>query len=1095
MKIKKSLALKILCVLLYSYQFASAQNIGDPYPKPAVVIDEGIKLHDEENYSEAIKKYKMVHENDSFYALALYELALSYTADKLYEDARQAALKGLSECDGVDRDMLIQYGNILDYLGQSDSAIKVYEFGIRKYPYQYRFNYEKGAAYSIQKQWDSTLKYYIEALKINPYHLVNHYKIGMMAANANKPTLAILALNTYCLISNNGGAVLNVLSTMEKIANNEYIPDTNAIDEKYFSFADDLKDIDLIVHSKAALNNKYKGKVKLNYHIIKQLQVICEKLPSNYTSDNWLMNFYIKLYKSTWDKNMFEGCALHSFRLIESKDVQSQVKSKAKAIEAFQNYGTDYLNEYRDYKTILQDGKEKKIRIWFADGNIRAIGEENAEGKSYGEWTYYYSTGHISAKGVFENGLKTGIWNYYFENGKIKSTEEYKNGVNDGLYTKYHSNGAVEQTSTFKNDEYDGETILYNANGTILSKMQFKNGNLNGVRENFTELGLPSYSGETVDGIYQGWYKTYHTNGAVNLDTKIEKDEIQGEATYYYPDGKLKTKANYNIGKRHGEWTWYYKNGKVETTGNYINGDESGKWLYYYEDGTLEREEEYEKGAKKGILKYYDTKGRVYAELVLKNGYTDSYKYYDINGKVFAEAKTQGGKLNFVRYSSYRNKIREGQLVNGKEEGTWKFYYENGALQYEMPFSKGKENGKMTYYYKNGKINYLAYFVDGEREGFYQSFHMNGKLETEGYYSKGERYGPWDYYYANGKLETREFYMANQITGKDYEYNVDGTPEGYSVYKNDFFNNYYQTDTSGNVYNKTNLTYGTGKYKLIQPGKQLMLEATYKGGSKDSISISYFNDKNIRNIQSYKYGVRNGLYKSYNENGKLKSEGMYVDGDQEGEWRYYNEDGKMYRKANFREGEYHGPYFTYHSNGAVEIECSYQNGILDSTYVMKDKEGILMVQFEYEGGVLKSYTYLGTSNKLVPAIQVKNETVEIKAFYPSGKTSINYKVENGLIQGQYLEYYSNGQLYVDAMFKDGNYQGAYKIYYPNGILKRDETHDYDEEIGISKFYHENGKLSKEIPYLFGNIHGEAKYYDNTGKLIKKANYSYDNIVN
>ena len=34
-----------------------------------------------------------------------------------------------------------------------------------------------------------------------------------------------------------------------------------------------------------------------------------------------------------------------------------------------------------------------------------------------------------------------------------------------------------------------------------------------------------------------------------------------------------------------------------------------------------------------------------------------------------------------MRYSIYRNKTVEGDLLNGEEQGEWKYYYENGVLQ------------------------------------------------------------------------------------------------------------------------------------------------------------------------------------------------------------------------------------------------------------------------------------------------------------------------------------------------------------------------------------------------------------------------------
>lgn len=42
---------------------------------------------------------------------------------------------------------------------------------------------------------------------------------------------------------------------------------------------------------------------------------------------------------------------------------------------------------------------------------------------------------------------------------------------------------------------------------------------------------------------------------------------------------------------------------------------------------------------------------------------------------------------------------------NGKEEGLWEEYYDNGRLDRKGTYKDGKLNGISEHYYKNGKIN------------------------------------------------------------------------------------------------------------------------------------------------------------------------------------------------------------------------------------------------------------------------------------------------------------------------------------------------------------------------------------------------------
>src|SRR5690349_19759633 len=60
------------------------------------VIEEGIKLHDEENFEDAIAKYKLVNRNDTLYPSALYELSLTYKEAKQYDKAIEACKEGIT---------------------------------------------------------------------------------------------------------------------------------------------------------------------------------------------------------------------------------------------------------------------------------------------------------------------------------------------------------------------------------------------------------------------------------------------------------------------------------------------------------------------------------------------------------------------------------------------------------------------------------------------------------------------------------------------------------------------------------------------------------------------------------------------------------------------------------------------------------------------------------------------------------------------------------------------------------------------------------------------------------------------------------------
>ena len=73
----------------------------------------------------------------------------------------------------------------------------------------------------------------------------------------------------------------------------------------------------------------------------------------------------------------------------------------------------------------------------------------------------------------------------------------------------------------------------------------------------------------------------------------------------------------------------------------------------------------------------------------------------------------------------------QGEIKNGKREGPWVSYFENGQL-----WDKGD--------YKNG-----------EREGPWVSYFESGQLDSKGTWKNGKEEGPWVGYFDNGQLDTK----------------------------------------------------------------------------------------------------------------------------------------------------------------------------------------------------------------------------------------------------------------------------------------------------------------------------------------------------
>ena len=85
----------------------------------------------------------------------------------------------------------------------------------------------------------------------------------------------------------------------------------------------------------------------------------------------------------------------------------------------------------------------------------------------------------------------------------------------------------------------------------------------------------------------------------------------------------------------------------------------------------------------------------------------------------------------------------QGRIKDGKQDGPWVSYYENGQLYGKGTWKDGKQDGLWVSYYKNGQLYGETTFKDGVNDGPLVSYYEDGQLSEKGTYKDGERDGPW----------------------------------------------------------------------------------------------------------------------------------------------------------------------------------------------------------------------------------------------------------------------------------------------------------------------------------------------------------------
>ena len=85
----------------------------------------------------------------------------------------------------------------------------------------------------------------------------------------------------------------------------------------------------------------------------------------------------------------------------------------------------------------------------------------------------------------------------------------------------------------------------------------------------------------------------------------------------------------------------------------------------------------------------------------------------------------------------------QGSIKNGKREGAWVRYHENGQLGYKENYKNGKLEGAEVWYWDNGQLRHKGNFKNGKKDGYWISYWGNDQLFYKGNYKNGKKEGVW----------------------------------------------------------------------------------------------------------------------------------------------------------------------------------------------------------------------------------------------------------------------------------------------------------------------------------------------------------------
>jgi antitoxin component YwqK of YwqJK toxin-antitoxin module len=320
---------------------------------------------------------------------------------------------------------------------------------------------------------------------------------------------------------------------------------------------------------------------------------------------------------------------------------------------------------------------------------------------------------------------------------------------------------------------------------------------------------------------------------------------------------------------------------------------------------------------------------KIFIEGYKKNGKLDGlFKIYSENGKILQEKNYENGELIGSYKEYFENGIIKikGNYLNNELEGLVEVYYNNRRIKEKQNFKNGKLNGLIKLYNKSGRLSEEAEYKEDKLHGFFKYYYPNGKTKGEGNHKNGELHGLYKEYYDHNFLVSRASnYQNGKLHGSLKEYFLNRGNYGYKIdleenYKNGKKNGRYKKYANGHQR-------GYRGYSSTADG-ELMDEGYYKDDLKHGEwkRYRYTNGRSVLwEVTNYKNGMKDGPYvRISNLQGSLtRAEGSYKNDEQHGIWKTYETGG---------------------FDDQLRIEKEYNEGkplwmILDGTYIQYDENG------------------------------------------------------------------------------------------------------------------------------------------------------------
>jgi antitoxin component YwqK of YwqJK toxin-antitoxin module/Flp pilus assembly protein TadD len=1075
----------LFLLLLVSNHFFAQKDYSLTYNSQEI-IQNGVKLHEEEKYLEAIKQYDRIVTIDPSYVTAQYEKAMSLIALKKNDEARKL-FETLFDNNQMKEEpnLFTLYASFLSDNKEYDKSETIFKAGEKYMSNSTNFLYNHAILKVRKEERQATVDLLKKILTINPNSASAHYLMGLICLEDGKIVEGTMALMSYLVIAPTGSKANDVILKLNKKYGENFLEKSKLT---YTKSGDNFEEIETILRNQLPLRKAYKINSEIDDIIIRQIQAISEYSVEHKMGDGFFENIYIPWIKDMYQKGKFEGFTYYMLLSMEN-DLGKKLTSQKKTITDFyQNYiEKDFWSVFAKRK-LEHFGKVEEVVISISDSRPFLIGKI-VNGKKEGKYKVLDEYGNMYGELNTENDELEGLQKYFNDEGKLINEKSFSKSNLNGKRTGYNDLGQITIVENYKEDKLEGETYSNHTKGGKQCEGVFVNGEREGKFTCYYPNGTVRNEMYYKAGKLNGTYKMFAENGDLTIDANYTDDELDGNYVKYFV-GKIKNiEAKYAKGKVLGSYKNYFINGTLENEYFYENG-KIKRSIENYATGVKSMETIYDENEKVQTYIYYNSKGEIYYQENFKGGDLKTVVQYSKNNPKPTEANVTKKAFDIKNIDG--GVILSGEYDKGIRTGEWKYYYSNGTLRQKKNFVKGDVVGTTYSYDKDGELDVISHYKNDSLSGLYEQYYY-GKLTRESYYSSNEKNGPEKVFYKDGSLKSESYFVAGELAFTKNTYWQNGKIMKKEKYEEDellsveYFNNKGEKETEFDYRGKT------GNFTIKLNGGMVIHNFELKNGTYNGKYTvkDKFNNPMIE--VEFVNGNRTGVYKSYSPSGAVDYENNYYSGYANGIEKTFDLTGILKLTEENIYGTEFGTTTRYFANKSKHFDYTQFNGVREGEYKFYNQKGEAIVALGYLNNALIYYKKLDKTGALTEKVDVANETVTIESKYANGKTAMIVSYLKGNKNGKYAIYNQEGKTEIEANYKNDVVNGERSEYYPNGKLYKIERMVMNNYEGFQEFYKEDGKLWLKAEYKNDELHGTTQVYVN-GVLTVTKKYDSDELL-